>query len=470
ERYRGVDRDEKRRRDDVVIDKNKETPRRRWAGSYLTVLAFDLYGTLLSTESISKRLTEIIGSQEKGTQIAASWRKYQLEYSWRLTCMGSYDNFFNITRNALGHALSEAVVQLEEEQIKQLMDEYDHLSTFPDVTAALQNLNSRPDIKSVIFSNGTREMVSNSVFRSQSLSPHAALFADLVTVDAVQKFKPAPEATQRDVAASSQGQLSLRCVLSKLTRALQGIVYFASHPFLWPLLRSRLLPIFLLSGFIYTLLFFFAYLPQVAFLAIFQGHSAWVNGAFLVLGEGSAIVALLFEAFFVDETLVDVFDAVLINEGFEVMVNKERVIHPDGINPVQRLGKPTTSAVYAPFSFRQIIEFIFLLPLNFVPVAGVPMFLVLTGYRGGPFHHWRYFQLLELTKDKRKRFVRNRQLKYTAFGTVALILQLIPIFSMLFLLTSAAGSALWAAEMEKHKAFLETHQSEREEEYHDDPA
>lgn len=107
--------------------------------------------------------------------------------------MGSYDNFFNITRNALRHALSEASVQLEEEQIKQLMDEYDHLSTFPDVSAALRNLNTKSDIKSVIFSNGTKEMISNSVFRSQSLSPHAELFADLVTVEAVQKFKPAPE-------------------------------------------------------------------------------------------------------------------------------------------------------------------------------------------------------------------------------------------------------------------------------------
>lgn len=111
---------------------------------------------------------------------------------------------------------------------------------------------------------------------------------------------------------------------------------------------------------------------------------------------------------------MDVFDAVLVNEGFEDMINKERVIHPDGTTPVQRLGKPTTFAVYAPFSLRQIVEFIVLLPLNLVPVAGVPMFLVLTGYRAGPFHHWRYFQLLDLTKDKRKRFVRNRQLKYTA--------------------------------------------------------
>lgn len=106
---------------------------------------------------------------------------------------GQYDNFFNITRNALRHALSEAGIQLEEEHIKQLMDEYDRLSTFSDVTAALQNLHSRPDIKTVIFSNGTKEMVSNSVLRSQSLSPHAELFADLITVDAVRKFKPAPE-------------------------------------------------------------------------------------------------------------------------------------------------------------------------------------------------------------------------------------------------------------------------------------
>lgn len=175
-----------------------------------------------------------------------------------------------------------------------------------------------------------------------------------------------------------------------------------------------MLPIFLLSGFIYTILFLFTYLPQVAFLAVFQGRGAWVNGAFLVLGEGAAIVALLFEAFFVDETLVDVFDAVLLNEGFESLINRERVIHPDGVTPIQRLGKPVTSAVYAPFSLRQIVEFIVLLPLNFVPVAGVPMFLVLTGYRAGPFHHWRYFQLLDFPKDKRKRFVRNRQLKYTA--------------------------------------------------------
>ena len=108
---------------------------------------------------------------------------------------------------------------------------------------------------------------------------------------------------------------------------------------------------------------------------------AWINGAFLVLGEGAAIVALLFEAFFVDETLVDVFDAVLINEGLEDLVATSRILNQDAPDPVKKLGKPTKPAIYSPFSLRQILEFIFLLPLNLIPVAGTPMFLLLTGYR-----------------------------------------------------------------------------------------
>lgn len=49
----------------------------------------------------------------------------------------------------------------------------------------------------------------------------------------------------------------------------------------------------------------------MAFLALFQHRgSAWVNGTVLVLGEGAVVVAIMFEAFFADETQVDIFDAV----------------------------------------------------------------------------------------------------------------------------------------------------------------
>jgi hypothetical protein len=88
----------------------------------------------------------------------------------------------------------------------------------------------------------------------------------------------------------------------------KGIWYFCAHPAFYPLFGRRLIPLTITSIVVLGLLFTFAYLPQVAFLAIFHGPAAWFNAAFLVLGEGQVVIALLFEALLVDETLVDVFD------------------------------------------------------------------------------------------------------------------------------------------------------------------
>lgn len=77
---------------------------------------------------------------------------------------------------------------------------------------------------------------------------------------------------------------------------------------LWPLFSARLLPLSLISFFVYFILFTFAFLPQYAFLAVFHGWGAWVNAVVLVLGEGLVIIQGLFEGFFVDECRVDVFD------------------------------------------------------------------------------------------------------------------------------------------------------------------
>ncbi len=40
------------------------------------------------------------------------------------------------------------------------------------------------------------------------------------------------------------------------------------------------------------------------------------------------------------------------------------------------------------------------------------------------------------------------------FGTVALMLQLVPVLSMFFLLSTACGSALWAAKLEEQKKLV----------------
>lgn len=105
-------------------------------------------------------------------------------------------------------------------------------------------------------------------------------------------------------------------LLSYLRRAfvsaaypLRGIYYFLKHPRFYPLFLRRLLPLGLLSIIVYGILFTFAFLPQLAFLAIFHGrHGAIFNAVVLVLGEGLVVIQGLFEGFFVDETRVDVFD------------------------------------------------------------------------------------------------------------------------------------------------------------------
>lgn len=104
-----------------------------------------------------------------------------------------YAPFSGITKKTLLHALDETGVQLDDDNIEKLMKAYDSLSTFPDVEPALRKLASNPDIQCVAFSNGTHSMVSNSVHKSKDLSPHSSLFKQIVTVEEVKRFKPAPE-------------------------------------------------------------------------------------------------------------------------------------------------------------------------------------------------------------------------------------------------------------------------------------
>lgn len=55
----------------------------------MAIIAFDLYGTLLSTDSIAAELAQSVG-EESGRALAALWRRYQLEYTWRINSMGAY--------------------------------------------------------------------------------------------------------------------------------------------------------------------------------------------------------------------------------------------------------------------------------------------------------------------------------------------------------------------------------------------
>ncbi|TDZ51566.1 hypothetical protein CTRI78_v007543 [Colletotrichum trifolii] len=262
-------------------------------------------------------------------------------------------------------------------------------------------------------------------------------------------------------ARSSRVDLLLRPVerpVSYLKRAgiaasypLRGIWYFLRNKDFHPLFLSRLLPLSIISLLVYLILFTFAFLPQFAFLAIFHGWGAWVNAVVLVLGEGLVIIQGLFEGFFVDECRVDVFDATLIKESHSELLSPHRILFPDAPTAVKMLGKPTTPAIFTPWSMIQIVELIVFLPLNFIPVVGTPAFIIITGTRMGKLAHYRWFQLRGLNKKEIKQEIRSRTWEYVWFGTAAMILELIPVLSFFFLLTTSAGAGLWAARIENEK-------------------
>ncbi|KAL8789094.1 MAG: hypothetical protein Q9213_001357 [Squamulea squamosa] len=157
------------------------------------LIAFDLYGTLLSTESIAKALTDHFGQERVGST-AATWRKYQLEYTWRLNSMEQYVPFSTVTQRSLLHALSENnIPSPSEEVVAYLMSAYDSLSAFPDVTPALERLARSSSVTPIVFSNGTQQMVSDSVHSSPDLSPYSKAFEEIITVEEVRKFKPHPD-------------------------------------------------------------------------------------------------------------------------------------------------------------------------------------------------------------------------------------------------------------------------------------
>ena len=92
--------------------------------------------------------------------------------------------------------MSESQVELQGKDLEELMRAYDSLSTFPDVGPALSALKDKHNIYPVVFSNGTHSMVSSSVHNSPDLKPHSSVFKDIVVVEEVKKFKPAPEVYQ----------------------------------------------------------------------------------------------------------------------------------------------------------------------------------------------------------------------------------------------------------------------------------
>lgn len=150
------------------------------------VLAFDLYGTLVDPIAISAELDRVLGGSG-GREAASLWRLKQLEYSFRLTAMGQYEDFRWVTSRALDFALASAGVSLPDEQAERIAGLYDHLRPFPDTVPALRAL-AGMGYELAVLSNGSPSMIGNCLGNSGL----GDFFNQRISADEVRVFKPAP--------------------------------------------------------------------------------------------------------------------------------------------------------------------------------------------------------------------------------------------------------------------------------------
>ncbi|KAK4242880.1 hypothetical protein C8A03DRAFT_39826 [Achaetomium macrosporum] len=134
-----------------------------------TIIAFHLYGTLLSTDSVTGELAKSVGD-EAAKELSTLWRRYQLEYTWRIN-----QQHGDITRASLLHAANEMKLTLTTEAVARAMLAYDALHVFPGVDFAF---------------NAFQEMLNASLYNSPDLKPLAGWFEGAVSVEDAKVFKP----------------------------------------------------------------------------------------------------------------------------------------------------------------------------------------------------------------------------------------------------------------------------------------
>lgn len=150
------------------------------------VLAFDLYGTLVDPIAVSGELGQVLGDSG-GREAARLWRLKQLEYSFRLTAMGHYEDFRWVTSRALDFALASLGVRLPDGRSQRLAGLYDHLRPFPDAVPALRALAGKGYVLAVL-SNGSPAMIRNCLDNSGL----GEFFGQRISADEVRVFKPSP--------------------------------------------------------------------------------------------------------------------------------------------------------------------------------------------------------------------------------------------------------------------------------------
>jgi 2-haloacid dehalogenase len=155
--------------------------------SELKAIAFDAYGTLFDVHSVIQAGEAMFPGQ--GIALSQLWRAKQLEYSWLVSLMGKYEDFWDITERALKYSCKALSLNCNQQQQEELMQGYLHLETYAEVKTSLASMSSR---HLAILSNGAPQML-DSVVRNAGLDNSLSA---IISANEARIFKPNPRVYQ----------------------------------------------------------------------------------------------------------------------------------------------------------------------------------------------------------------------------------------------------------------------------------
>ncbi|KAI8885157.1 hypothetical protein K501DRAFT_284472 [Backusella circina FSU 941] len=225
----------------------------------------------------------------------------------------------------------------------------------------------------------------------------------------------------------------------------KGITFFLTHPQLW---LKTLCPFLLtLIAGILSLVLSFVYLLPLQAHALINARCpvwlAWLVSVIFVLLE-SAVFDLLFFAIVVPFFQDALFDATLRAAGLERMF-KTRV-PVSGLKLCCRGISSGISLVWL-LVLAQIIILIITAPLHLIPVLGTFVACYINGWIACWGHHIHYdLEFRGFSVGDSRAFAWRHRSAYCNFGTVAVALEIVPLFNLLFMWTNVVGAALYVGD------------------------
>jgi len=132
----------------------------------------------------------------RGKELINLWSARQFEYAWLRSLAARYADFWRVSKDSLTFAAHALGIELNQEAVLRIMDNYRNMKCWPEVPDALLSL-KRAGMRLALLSNMTAGMMDAGIRRSGL----TRVFNEVLSTDRVRIYKPGLRAYEMGVHA-----------------------------------------------------------------------------------------------------------------------------------------------------------------------------------------------------------------------------------------------------------------------------